>query len=291
MSNWENPEQLFTGRNISIVVIALCILFLAFGGFYTVAEGSRGVIVTNGKLTGIAQPGLGFKVPIIDKVIEISVQDHVAMYEKMESYSRDQQPAVMTVSVSYRLAADKVGEIYQVYGGQQGVIDRLLTRKVLEETKTVFGTFNAESAIRERGRLNLQIRQAIEKSIDGPLVIAGVQVEDIAFSGAYEQSVEQRMLAEVGVQKEKQNLEREKVAADIVRAQAAGEADKVRFAANAEADAIRAKGNAEAEAINARAEALKNNAALIDLVQAERWDGKLPATMIPGGSVPFVNVK
>lgn len=31
--------------------------------------------------------------------------------------------------------------------------------------------------------------------------------------------------------------------------------------------------------------------ALIDLVSAERWDGKLPSTMVPNAAVPFVSVK
>jgi hypothetical protein len=50
-------------------------------------------------------------------------------------------------------------------------------------------------------------------------------------------------------------------------------------------------GNAEAEAINARGRALRDNPTLIELVSAERWNGVLPTTMVPGAAVPFVNVK
>jgi regulator of protease activity HflC (stomatin/prohibitin superfamily) len=275
--------------------VALVIFVVAFGSFYTVDEGERGVVTRYGKIVKISQPGLGFKLPLLDSVTKISIQDHVEIYSDMEAYSRDQQPAMMRVSVSYRLLSDKVGDVYRIYGDRRGVIDRLLSRKVMEESKTVFGRFNAESAIRERGRLNSEFREAIQAGVqsteDVPILILGVQIEDISFSKAYERSVEERMLAEVAVQREKQNLEREKVQADIVRTQALAEADKVRFAAQAEADAIRARGNAEAEAITARAEALKNNAALIELVKAERWNGVLPTTMLPTGSVPFIDVK
>ena len=31
--------------------------------------------------------------------------------------------------------------------------------------------------------------------------------------------------------------------------------------------------------------------ALIGLIQAERWNGQLPTTMVPGSAVPFVNVQ
>ena len=46
-----------------------------------------------------------------------------------------------------------------------------------------------------------------------------------------------------------------------------------------------------AAAIVARSEALKQNANLIDLVKAEKWDGKLPVSMPPNSTVPFINVK
>jgi regulator of protease activity HflC (stomatin/prohibitin superfamily) len=88
------------------------------------------------------------------------------------------------------------------------------------------------------------------------------------------------MLAEVEVQKVQQNAEREKVQAEILVIQA-----------KAEADAKKLQGEAEAYAINARGKALRDNPALIELVQAEKWDGKLPTTMVPGQAVPFINVK
>ncbi|MDY8015799.1 prohibitin family protein, partial [Escherichia coli] len=48
---------------------------------------------------------------------------------------------------------------------------------------------------------------------------------------------------------------------------------------------------AEAEAIRLRGEALRENPGLVALTTAERWDGKLPDTMIPGSTVPFISTK
>jgi hypothetical protein len=47
----------------------------------------------------------------------------------------------------------------------------------------------------------------------------------------------------------------------------------------------------EAAAIEARAKALGTNPNLVTLVQAERWNGVLPTTMVPGSAVPFVSLK
>jgi len=39
-----------------------------------------------------------------------------------------------------------------------------------------------------------------------------------------------------------------------------------------------------------RPEALKENRQLVELTAAEKWNGVLPTTMTPSGSVPFVKV-
>jgi regulator of protease activity HflC (stomatin/prohibitin superfamily) len=263
------------------VLVGLIALFILGGSFYTIDAGERGVILRNGKVVGTAEPGLSFKLPIVDSVREITVQTQARVYEKVMVYSRDQQNANLQVSVNYRLATDQVEKIYSEFGGQEGIVTRLLDRQVPEEVKNVFGRFNAVTAIQERARLGMEIQEAIQKaSNNSMMIVESVQVENIDFSDAYEKSIEQRMLAEVEVQKVQQNAEREKVQAEILVIQA-----------KAEADAKKLQGEAEAYAINARGKALRDNPALIELVQAEKWDGKLPTTMVPGQAVPFINVK
>jgi len=263
------------------VVVGLIALTVIGGSFYTVDQGERGVILRNGAVVGTAEPGLGFKLPIVDSVREINVQTQARVYEKVMVYSRDQQNANLQVSVNYRLATDQVEKIYSEFGGQDGIVTRLLDRQVPEEVKNVFGRFNAVTAIQERERLSREVQESIQKAASNTmLIVESVQVENIDFSDAYEQSIEQRMLAEVEVQKVQQNAEREKVQAEIAVIQA-----------KAQADAVKLQGDAEAHAINARGRALRDNPALIELVQAEKWDGKLPTTMVPGQTVPFINVK
>lgn len=263
------------------VVAGLVALTVIGGSFYTVDQGERGVILRNGAVVGTAEPGLGFKLPIVDSIREINVQSQARVYKDVLVYSRDQQNAGLQVSVNYRLASDKVEKIYSEFGGQDGIVNRLLDRQVPEEVKNVFGRFNAVTAIQERARLGMEIQEAIQKaSSNSMLIVESVQVENIDFSDAYEKSIEQRMLAEVEVQKVQQNAEREKVQAEIAVIQA-----------RAQADAVKLQGDAEAHAINARGKALRDNPSLIQLVQAEKWDGKLPTTMVPGQTVPFINVK
>jgi regulator of protease activity HflC (stomatin/prohibitin superfamily) len=166
----------------------------------------------------------------------------------------------------------------------------VLFPRVLAHSKIVFGRFNAVTAIQERGRLNQEVQDAVIQAAGGPVIIEAVQIENLDFSSEYEKSIEQRMLAEVEVQRLRQNAEREKVQAEIVVTQANARANAVRAQAQAEADAIKLRGDAEAQAIAARGKALGENPSLVSLVQAEKWDGKLPATMVPGGSIPMIGL-
>jgi regulator of protease activity HflC (stomatin/prohibitin superfamily) len=282
-------KQIIT--SISGAILAIFLLTLVLGSWYTVDEGERTVVTRYGEVVTVSDPGLHFKVPIMDNTSEVSVQEHYARYTNLGAYSNDQQSASLNVSVSYQIDASRVEQVYSEYGDRMGVVDRIITRKTLEQVKVVFGRYNASTAIKERGKLNADMVSELTSSIErsgAPVIILGVQIEDVKFSSVYEDSIEQRMLAEVAVEKEQQNLEREKVLADIVRTKAQADADKVRFAAEAEADAIKMRGQAEAEAIKERADALKNNAALIELVKAENWDGQLPKTMLPNQAVPFI---
>jgi regulator of protease activity HflC (stomatin/prohibitin superfamily) len=261
------------------------------GSWYTVDQGERGVLLRNGAITGTADAGLGFKLPIVDRVVKITTQTQSKLYTDVATYSRDQQPAILALSVTYQLPADRVEEIYAQYGGEAGLVNRLVDRQVNEAIRTVFGRFNAVEAVQQRERLAMEFRTAVQDAVQGPVVIASTQIENIDFSDAYEASIEQRMLEEVNVQRMKQTEEREKVQAEIRVIQAQAEAESRVAQATAEAEAITLTGEAEASAIRARGAALRDNPALIGLVQAERWDGVLPTTMVPNSTVPFLNVE
>ncbi|MBF8270212.1 MAG: prohibitin family protein [Gammaproteobacteria bacterium] len=253
-------------------------IIIMFGSWYTIDQTERGVITRNGAISGTAEPGLHFKIPIIDSVNKISMQTS-KIHAVMESYSRDQQPASITVSVTYHVNSDSVEEVYSEFQNVDNLIDRTLSPRINQATKTVFGKFSASESIQERGKLNKEVLDAIISESTELVTIESVQIENIDFSDTYEKSVEARMLAEVGVQKAKQEWEQEKIKADITVTQAEASAKAVKLAGDAEAYAIQKKG-----------EALRTSPELVPLTAAQRWNGVLPTTMIPDTGVPMINL-
>lgn len=270
-----------------VIVLTLAILgglAVFFDGFYTVDAGEQAVVLRLGAVSGVTGPGFHFKIPFAENVRKIETRIKTIEWaggNAMEAYSKDQQVAHLSVKISLRVLPDdkSITELYSRYRDLSGFNSSIVIPRVLEGVKTTFGQFNAVTAIQERSRLNLEVDQAVRSLISGPIAIEGVQIQDIAFSDAYEQSIEQRMQAQVEVERVMQNKAREQLQADIRVIQA-----------NAEAQSVRLRGEAEAAAIEARGRALRDNPQLVALVAAEKWNGILPTTMVPGSATPFVSI-
>lgn len=241
---------------IGAVVASVTTLFLLsviFGSFYTVDQGEVAVVLRNGQVHTVTDAGLHYKLPLIDDAVYMSTRTERRTYDNVLAYSRDIQSASMSVTVNYRMNPADAASVYTKYQSLDGAMDRIVTPRVQNHLKVVFGQFNAATAISQRGRLVAEVTETLQSDLPATgLVVEDVLIENIDFSEAFENSVEQRMLAEVDVQKKLQNLEREKVEADIVRTQALGAADARQAKAEAEAYAIRVQGEAEAAAIAAR---------------------------------------
>ncbi len=279
------------GAGIVGIVGALVVAPVLFGSWYTIDEGERGVILMNGKYVEVADPGLHFKWPIIESVEKISIRSYTQVYSGMTAYSKDQQPAQLQASVTFSVPADQVATVYSEYTNIDNLVARVLDRVVPNQMENVFGKYTAISVVQNREKFSHDVREAIMANLPPEVHVEGVNVENIDFSNAYEQSVEDRMKAEVEVATRNQNLEKEKINAQIVETTAQGEAAANLARAEAEAAAIRMRGEASAAAIRARADALRENAQLVELIKAERWNGVLPTTVLPNDTVPFIDAK
>ena len=67
------------GAIVAVIVIAI----IAAGSWYTVDQTERGVKLRYGAVIGTAQPGLGFKIPLIDTVEKVSVKTTTFSWDKI----------------------------------------------------------------------------------------------------------------------------------------------------------------------------------------------------------------
>lgn len=287
-----NITKMFILKIVSVAIAIVIGLYIAITGWYTVDAGERAVQLRNGAIIRTNDAGLYFKLPFIDSVKYISTRTQNRSFNELSTYSKDQQPAKIRASVTYKVPAREAENVYLNFRDIEGLASNTIERQVPNQIENVFGHYSAIEAVQKRAQLTKDVNDAIKQSLENyPIIVESVQIEDIDFSRAYEQSVEDRMKAEVEVQTQKQNLEKEKITAEIAVTKAQAQANATLAQAKAEAEAAILKGEAEAKAITAKTKALQANSALVELTKAEKWDGKLPATVLPNSTLPFIDVK
>lgn len=287
MSRFEPVSKVTAPISVVAAVVVLVVASIIYSSVYTVEQGERAVILRFGEVQGISEPGLHFKIPAVDTTRSITVRT-VKFSDTIAAYSKDVQSLDVGLSVNYKLNPANVAEIYSKFG--MSYESAVIVPRILAAPKDVIGRYAAVDIVQNRNELS----QLILKDMDNffmpmGIMVESINIENIDFSDAYEKSVEARMQAEVEVQKVRQNLEREKLNADMVRVTAQGEADAKVARAKADAEAIVLQGEAEARAIRAKTAALAQNPGYVKLIEAERWDGKLPQTMIPNQSIPVLS--
>lgn len=282
-----NPFKL-----VPIVFVMIAAVFVSAGSFYTVDEGEKAVITRNGAVTAVAEAGFHTKTPFIDDVHSVSLRDGVISFDDIKAYTKDGQTAtVHKISISYRAkpSTEHVTEIYTRYGTVDNAVSQMVTRRVGETLETVFGQFNADSAIQRRAELGVEFSKRI-KDVGGPVEILAAQIENFSLPDTYEQNIEAKMTQEVEVKKLEQKALQAKINAEIAVTDAQAVADSNLAKARASAEGVRLQGEAEAAAIKAKSDALAQSPNLVELTKAERWNGALPTTMVPGATLPFMKM-
>lgn len=282
-----SPARL--GGIVAVAIVAVAALAIMLGSFYTVNQGERIVVTRNGAVVDEAGPGLHFKTPWIESIERFEVRTAKYKEPTFQAYSKDIQPVDVIMSVNLRADPSKVKDIYSQLGA--GYVDRIVTPAVLQAGKETFGKYAANDIVNLRDKIAADIREDLMNKLSAlGVIIETVQVEDIKFSPAFVQSIEQRMQAEVEVKKREQQLRTTEVEAQQAQAVAKGKADATRTGADAEAFRITATAKAQAEAIKIQGEALKSNPLFVELTKANRWDGKLP-TITLGAATPMLDLR
>lgn len=257
-------------------VAVLLMLTVIFGSWFQVDQGERGVKLRNGAVVSIVEPGLGFKTPIFDSVVDMDVRTQKMEFTNLAAYSKDIQTATIHASINYHINPAKVADIYSMYG--TGYRDSILVPLVHPAVKNTFGQFTAQEIVSQREKLGADIHSAlVDSTASTGLIIDSIQIEGVDFSDAFEKAIEERMQAEVAVAKQRQENERVKVEAEQIKTRADAEAYRVRIEAESIAISIKQQG-----------EALRSSPDYVKKIQAERWDGKLPVYNLGGGDGNFL---
>lgn len=258
-------QQKTLGTATGVAIFAVGVIW---SSFTIVPAGHVGVQITLGEVNqAVLNEGAQFVNPI-SNIKHVDVRLARANLNNASAGTKDIQQVHTDIVINYRLTPAKVPHIYKEFG--LDVDTKVLGPAINESFKSAVGHYTSEELITKRDAVNADIMSRLsEKLAPFNIVVNNVSLVNFGFSKAYQDAIEQKVIATQAKLRADQDYERIQVEA------------KSRIA--------QAKGEAEAIAIQASAIQHQGGAAYVQLQAIEKWDGKLPSVM-GAGPTPFINV-
>lgn len=156
---YEQKIKRYILRTLMGVVLLTIALVAFFGSYFIVDAGEKGVVRRFGETIRLAEPGLGFKIPIIDSVIIVPVREITYNYgsktsngkisSSLSAYTKDQQGVNMIVSVTFSVS-DPI-KLYNTYRSIDSMVNQVMSQRVSEQVEITFGKYNVIDSITHRG--------------------------------------------------------------------------------------------------------------------------------------------
>lgn len=254
---------------IAILAVVALIAINILNPFVMVGAGERGIVLTWGAVGDkILGEGLHLVVPIMQRVAITDVRTKKHEVQAV-AYSKDLQTVDTVIALNYHPAAETVNKLYQEIGADYEA--RVIDPAIQESVKATTALFAAQDLIEQRPKVKDEIKkQLFDRLSTKYVIIDDFSIVNFDFSDNYEKAVEQKQVAQQQALKAENELKRIKIEAEQRIAQA----------------------EAEAKAIQIQAQAITQTGGkdYVQLKAVEKWNGQLPQNMIPGGTVPFLDL-
>lgn len=300
MANWFMNNPVKTGM---MVVFSFMLVIVAAMAAYIVPEGSRGVLLTWGKVSSVQgiEPGLHFKIPIMQdiKIIEVRTRrfedvmkaSTIGKSENAQTGEPEtelQMPSTVLLSANWNVPPEAVTQIYSEYGTLKQYEDRILRPRVLKITKGIFAQYSIEHIISKRDVVESEIADALRVALAGSLAsMTDINIEEVDYPETIKAAIDRKQVAKLNAEAEAYNLEQKDLEAQRKTKVANAEAESMTRISKAKASAVIREGEAEALAISAKGKQLARYPNIIQLEYAQRWGGKYP-DVVAGDSQSFL---
>jgi modulator of FtsH protease HflC len=231
---------------IAALFVLLVVIIVGYSSVFTVAQTEQVLVVRLGEpVKVVTEPGLNFKAPFIDTVIDIDKRILDLENPSQEVIASDQKRLVVDAFARYRIK--NALQFYQSVGSIQAA-NIQLTTLLNASLRRVLGEVTFIQVVRdEREALMARIRDQLDKEAAG----YGISVVDVRIRRAdlpeqNSQAVYQRM-----------QTERQREAAEF-RAQGGQKAQEIRSDADRQATVIVAEANSTAEQVRGAGDGERN---------------------------------
>ena len=241
-------------KSTFLLPIVVVVAALVLNSFYIVDERQKALVLQFGQIRAVKEdPGLGFKIPLIQEVVRYDDRILSRDLDPIEVTPLDDRRLVVDAFARYRIA--DVRRFRQAVGaGGEEAAARRLDSILRAETREVLGSGSSNDILStDRAALMLRIRNAaIAEANALGLQVIDVRLKRTDLPQENLQATYERMIAERNREAEDERA-RGREAAQRIRAQADRTAIELTSEANREAEITRGEADAERNRIFAEA--------------------------------------
>src|SRR5438876_3234204 len=258
---------------VGIVIFVIIIVFM-FESVVVVDAGHRGVVLYVGAVENrVLGEGIHFIIPFAEQVVPLEVRT-LKFQADASAASNDLQEVQTTIALNYHISPSQANIIYQQLGADYA--DRIIAPTIQESVKASVAKFNAEELITKRATAKAVIAHTISNTLSARnIVVETVFITDFAFSQAFANQIESKVVAFQKYLTEQNNLKAVQVVANQTVVQAL-----------ATARANVAKAGGESQAIKVITVQLKQSPQYLQWLSINRWNGQMPYAL-GSGALPF----
>ncbi|RLE13851.1 slipin family protein [Candidatus Aerophobetes bacterium] len=157
-----------------IVFLVVIVIIILFSAIRVVTEYERGVIFRLGRLIGVKGPGLFFLIPIVDRMVKVSLRTINFDVQPQEVITKDNVPVKVNAVVYFRVI-DPIKSVVEVENY------RFATLQIAQTTlRGVVGEAELDELLSQREKLNERLQTIIDEQTDPwGIKVSTVEVKEI----------------------------------------------------------------------------------------------------------------
>jgi regulator of protease activity HflC (stomatin/prohibitin superfamily) len=157
-----------------IVFLAVVVIIILLASIRVVTEYERGVIFRLGRLIGAKGPGLFFLIPIVDRMVKVSLRTMNFDVQPQEVITKDNVPVKVNAVVYFRVI-DPTKSVVEIENY------RFATLQIAQTTlRGVVGEAELDELLSQREKLNERLQSIIDQQTDPwGIKVSTVEVKEI----------------------------------------------------------------------------------------------------------------
>jgi regulator of protease activity HflC (stomatin/prohibitin superfamily) len=176
---------------VLLVVAVVAAIVIAGASVRVLREYERGVVFRLGRVTAQRGPGLIFLLPIVDRMVRVSLRTVTLKIPAQEIITRDNVPARVTAVAYYRVI-DPTRSVIEI----ESVI--AATSQIAQTTlRSVLGKAELDSLLSERERINEHLQQIIDDQTEPwGVKVTTVEIKDVEIPDRMQHAIARQAEAE-----------------------------------------------------------------------------------------------